>query len=259
MVGSSKQSLQDALQTIRTMLLEPVWSSPEDEPTGLLQKLQAKKKHFSNVTACWLKCCWTTSRISLYGINARRAMQLIQCERNQVAKQPHAKITQQQKEHAGQSSEQPVPAGPSQCRKKKQPSSRNGASRQEAPSLATNIQSNDVAPHAQWVDPATFSQQDGLLSVPSQSSWSSRSSSPQSSVGPSPGSPVDTFGMCMPVKVAADDTLLDFANEIFSQTNDVTWMLDYMKRVANSGVNMLEFAELLQAMQMCVGSNSAPL
>ena len=158
-----------------------------------------------------------------------------------------------------QSSEQPVPAGPSQCRKKKQPSSRNGASRQEAPSLATNIQSNDVAPHAQWVDPATFSQQDGLLSVPSQSSWSSRSSSPQSSVGPSPGSPVDTFGMCMPVKVAADDTLLDFANEIFSQTNDVTWMLDYMKRVANSGVNMLEFAELLQAMQMCVGSNSAPL
>jgi len=84
LVGGNKEALQAALQTLQRMLSAPVWTSAAGEDPRLLEMLQAKKKRFSSGSGCWLKVCWTTNTIAVYGINRAAAIECIDRMRVQL-------------------------------------------------------------------------------------------------------------------------------------------------------------------------------
>eukprot|EP00670_Eutreptiella_braarudii_P001530 CAMPEP_0174298928 /NCGR_PEP_ID=MMETSP0809-20121228/55187_1 /TAXON_ID=73025 ORGANISM="Eutreptiella gymnastica-like, Strain CCMP1594" /NCGR_SAMPLE_ID=MMETSP0809 /ASSEMBLY_ACC=CAM_ASM_000658 /LENGTH=404 /DNA_ID=CAMNT_0015403735 /DNA_START=30 /DNA_END=1244 /DNA_ORIENTATION=+ len=97
MFGSSKDALKAALQTIQRMLSAPVWTSQAGEDPRLLEMLQAKKKRFSTGSGCWLKVCWTTNTISVYGINRAAAVECIDRMREQLKeKRAQEKVQEEQ-------------------------------------------------------------------------------------------------------------------------------------------------------------------
>jgi hypothetical protein len=86
MVGS-RETLQAALLDIRRVLSKPVWVSAPEDPK-LLEVLQAKKKRFSTVCKCWLKCDWTTNQVMVYGLNRPVAIEFIDRVRTMLAQKP---------------------------------------------------------------------------------------------------------------------------------------------------------------------------
>ena len=58
---------------------------------------QAKKKRFSTGSGCWLKVCWTTNTISVYGINRAAAVECIDRMREQLKeKRAQEKVQEEQ-------------------------------------------------------------------------------------------------------------------------------------------------------------------
>ena len=84
MFGSSTGALKAALHTTQQMLSAPVWTSQAGEDPGLLEMFQTRKKKFSTSSGCWLKVCWDTHTVSVYGVNRAAAVECIDRMRQQL-------------------------------------------------------------------------------------------------------------------------------------------------------------------------------
>jgi hypothetical protein len=83
MVGT-REAMASTLATIRRVVSQPLFTTAAEDPK-LLEVLQAKKKRFSTVCKCWLKCNFDTNEIMVYGLNRPIPMEFIDRVRTTLA------------------------------------------------------------------------------------------------------------------------------------------------------------------------------